>query len=282
MSETAEKAKSLFERAKPYHDDARRTLPVLVRQARAGETIHYNTLAAEVGVNGARNLAYPLGCIGQTLLELGLRWEERIPALQTLAVNKASGLPGGGIAHFTPNPKAFAKAPRWERQRIVREMLRDVFAYDQWDRVLNELGLEPCSVPQLDPARMSFRGGTGESREHRALKDLIASHPELVGATGMSGQTEARLLSGDLVDVLFRSSRRVLAVEVKSERSPLDDVIRGIFQCVKYQAVLESEDKVPGIHRRIDSLLVLGGPLSPDARGIANTLGVQVLDRIVT
>ena len=67
MSETTG-SKSLFESPKPYHPAARLTLPVLVRQARASETIQYGVVAAEVGVSSPRNMAYPLGSIGQTLL----------------------------------------------------------------------------------------------------------------------------------------------------------------------------------------------------------------------
>lgn len=278
MPETAEKAKSLFEEAKPYHLDARRTLPVLVRQAQAGETIEYGVLAAEVGVNGARNMAYPLGSIGKTLVELGGRWCEEIPPLETLVVNKADELPGSGVAHFLPDPKAFARATRREKRIIIREVLQEVFEYKHWYRVLAYLELEPLPIPDLPDA--DLRGRAAEGPEHLALKQFIASNPHLVGAEGMVSDLEMPLTSGDVVDVMFRSSRRVLAVEVKGARSATDDLVRGVFQSVKYQAVLEAEAKIEGVRRHIDSILAIGGPLPAVVRRVANTLGVTIVDEL--
>ena len=190
MSETAEKAKSLFESPKPYHPAARLTLPVLVRQARASETIQYSAVAAEVGVSRPRNMGYPLGSIGQTLLELGRRWRQTIPPIQAIVVNKADGLPGVGVAHFTPDAKAFKSATRQQKRRIVLEILLEVFTYRDWDRVLRALGLQPLSTPELPPvAAIAGRSG-GEGPEHLALKQLISECPHSVGAEGMTPEVE--------------------------------------------------------------------------------------------
>ena len=106
--------------------------------------------------------------------------------------------------------------------------------------------------------------------------------PDLVGASGMAAETEARLLSGDVVDVLFTNRRRALAVEVKSSQSAVDDVIRGVFQCVKYEAVLSAQAKVDHTHDVVNVVLALGGPQAPRVRAIANTLGISVIDRLET
>ena len=280
MSETAEKAKSLFESPKPYHPAARLTLPVLVRQARASETIQYSAVAAEVGVSRPRNMGYPLGSIGQTLLELGRRWRQTIPPIQAIVVNKADGLPGVGVAHFTPDAKVFKSATRQEKRRIVLEILHEVFTYRDWDRVLRALGLQPLSTPELPPVDTIARRGGGEGPEHLALKQLISECPHSVGAEGMTPEVEASLHSGDFVDVLFRSRRRVLAIEVKGEQSANDDVVRGLFQCVKYQAVLDAQAKIEGVRMDVAAVLALGGRLPDNVRAIANTLGIQVIDQL--
>jgi hypothetical protein len=281
MSETAEKAKSLFEEPKPYHDDARRALPVLVRQAGGAHDIEYGILADEVGINGARNTAFPLGCIGQTLIELGRRWGEKIPPLETLAVNKRDRLPGDGVAHFTPDPDAFLRGSRAEKRIIVESIHQGVFAYSRWGDVLKALGLRPMPTAKLPDPRRFSRGG-GEGPAHLALKRRIAAEPDLVGASGMAVETEARLLSGDSIDVLFTNRRRALAVEVKSSRSDEDDVVRGVFQCVKYEAVLNAQAKVAPKHTAVDVVLALGGPLTPRIKAIANTLGINVVDSLET
>ena len=94
MSETAERVKSLFKSPKSYHSAARPTLPILVRQAKASESIQYGALATEVGVSSPRNMGYPLGSIGQTLLELGRRWRQTIPPIQAIVMTKAGGIGG--------------------------------------------------------------------------------------------------------------------------------------------------------------------------------------------
>jgi len=60
MSETGEKAASFTSGSKLYQQRARRTLPLLVRQAEAGETIPYSALAAELQMPNARNLNFVL------------------------------------------------------------------------------------------------------------------------------------------------------------------------------------------------------------------------------
>jgi hypothetical protein len=283
MSETAEKAVSLLRGKKSYHPEAERTLPVLVRQARAFQTIEYGVLAPEVGVSSPRNLGYPLGAIGQTMLDLGQRWDEKIPPIQAIVVNKTDGLPGDGVAHFAPDPAVFATATRAEKRIIVRGMLQEVFTYPDWDRVLQALDLHsasPPSLPPVDSVAPNVRGGVGEGEEHLALKRLVAQSPNLVGAAGMKPEIEARLYSGDSVDVLFRGRRRMLAVEVKGERSAPNDILRGLFQCVKYAAVLEAQARVEGARMDVEAVLVLGGHLPGDLRGIANTLGYPVIDQV--
>ena len=245
MSETAEKAKSLFEESRPYHEDARRVLPVLVRQALGGHDIEYGVLAEEVGINGARNTAFPLGCIGKTRLELGRRWKKEIPPIETLAVNKSDRLPGIGVAHFTPDPAVFLSASRAERRIIVEGIHKRVFAYDHWNEVLSSLDVQALPAARLPDPRRALVGAGGESAEHLALKNAIAARPQLVGASGMTAETERPLLSGDVVDVLLTNRARTLAVEVKSRRSGVDDITRGVLQP---QLVHQREHRVR--HRR--------------------------------
>jgi hypothetical protein len=52
-------------------------------------------------------------------------------------------------------------------------------------------------------------------------------------------------MSGDQADLILNHvlGRRRVCVEVKSRISLEGDLIRGIFQCVKYQSVLEAHEK---------------------------------------
>ena len=82
---------------KLYQERARAALPLLVRQAQAGAPIFYSDLAEELGMPNPRNLNYVLGSIGQSMELLSKSWKEKVPPIQCLVINKATGLPGEGI-----------------------------------------------------------------------------------------------------------------------------------------------------------------------------------------
>ena len=81
---------------------------------------------------------------------------------------------------------------------------------------------------------------------------------------------------GDSVDVVFDLGNKIVAVEVKSKRSGNDDIERGIYQCVKYLAVLKSERIVKKSSCDIEARLVIEGALSKGDRRTADMLGVHV------
>ena len=123
-------------------------------------------------------------------------------------------------------------------------------------------------------------GGPPESEEHRKLKEYVAEHPSEFGAPKecKEGMVEWRLLSTDEIDVWFMSVGEQLAVEVKSRRSSMADIERGIFQCVKYAALLEAQSHVARFTTKqsIRALLVSEQPLSSKLTRWANKLGVEV------
>ena len=61
--------------------------------------------------------------------------------------------------------------------------------------------------------------------------------------------------------MLFATADRLIAVEVKGASAPSTDVVRGLFQCVKYEAVLDAETRVTGGAFDCEAVLALGGPL---------------------
>jgi hypothetical protein len=126
-----------------------------------------------------------------------------------------------------------------------------------------------------------FRAG-GESEDHRRLKDYVARNPQLFGLPANAvGETEYPLPSGDSVDVLFGDQDEWVAAEVKSKISPEADIVRGIFQCIKYRAVIEAYQASVGLPQGIRSILVLEGALPDNLVSLKNMLGVKVLDHIM-
>ena len=262
---------------KLYQTRARTILPILVRQAGAKKKIYYGDLAKELGLHH-RVLRSPLGCIGDTLLELGEKWQEEIPPIQGLVVNKQTELPGDSV-----NFLRHQKMESWQKKVIVKIKLEEVYNYPKWLDVLKELGLSPSEPlnSQLTPLA-THRGGTAESEAHKRLKNYIARHPGVVGLNKSLalGETEHQLPSGDIPDVLFQSARCRIAVEVKSHISNEDDLRRGIFQCVKYRAILRACRSLEGGTYEADALLAIEGSLPKELIPVRNTLGVKVIENV--
>jgi hypothetical protein len=80
--------------------------------------------------------------------------------------------------------------------------------------------------------------------------------------------------------VLFATADRLIAVEVKGASAPSTDVVRGLFQCVKYEAVLDAETRVTGGAFDCEAVLALGGPLPASLTGLKHSLGVRVFENL--
>lgn len=279
-SETADIAAPLHG-DKLYQQRARVALPLLVRQAKAGQTIYYANLAEELGMPNPRNLNYVLGSVGQTLINLGTTWGEAIPPIQCLVVNQADGLPGEGVAPFLANA-SYRELPKRQRRHLVNAHLQGVFSYPRWNGVLAALSLPPAASDfrsLVNKATLSGRGG-GESEDHKRLKEHVAANPGVVGLprSVANGVNEYRLPSGDELDVLFRHGDEWIAVEVKSSISGDNDLVRGFFQCVKYQAVLEALLRSTNRKDDVRTVLVVTRPLPPQLLALKNLLGIEVIE----
>ena len=247
-------------------------LPILVRQAMASQTITYGDLGEELDLHH-RALKHPLGCIGEILCELSKRWNEKIPPIQGLVINQKTGLPGDNVNFLRHKPD-----PR-EKEAIVKAVLGKVFSYPKWLDVLEELGLSPAPPLNPQPERTtSPRGGPDESEAHKRLKEYVAQHPESVRLKKSlaPGETECQLPSGDIPDVLFQDQTRRIAVEVKSRISSQGDLRRGLFQCVKYRAILKACRSLEGETYEVDALLAIEGVLPKEPIPVRNTLGIWV------
>jgi hypothetical protein len=268
---------------KLYQRRAREALPILVRQAQAETPISYSELAEELGMPNPRNLNYVLGSIGETLQGLSKVWGVDIPAIQCLVLNRNTGLPGEGIGWFITNRSEFAAKPKRERKRLVDAELQKVFTFGQWGKVLKDVGLEPVepSYRSLLKGASAFRGG-GESDQHRLLKEYVAANPGLIQLPDtLQGAAEYALPSGDCVDVMFICREELVAVEVKSRISPDADIVRGLFQCVKYRAVTQATLDADNDARLARAILVLEGKLPSSLVPLRNVLGVQVYEEVV-
>ncbi len=267
---------------KLYQKRARLTLPFLVRLAKARQTIYYSDLAGELDFVNPRSFNYILGAIGEALNSLSAIHKVEIPPIQCLVISKSSQLPGEGVGWFI-NKGDFTKLSKAQQKIIIDAELVRIFTFNDWDWVLDELSLEPRTEDfdrELEKAK-SIRGG-GESESHKRFKDWISKNPQALGLPKnlQNGTLEYKLPSGDSIDVLFLKKDLKIGVEVKSKISKEEDILRGLFQCVKYKTVLEAEqiikNEIPNSH----VILALEGKFPIKLHMVKTLLGIEVIDEI--
>lgn len=268
---------------KLYQERARAALPLLVRQARAGVPIFYSDLAGELGMPNPRNLNYVLGSIGKSMNLLSKSWKEKVPPIQCLVVNRATGLPGEGVGWFLVKREDFKSIPLRQKRAIVEAELQNVFAYPRWAKVLAALSLAEEGFDfSATVAAASGGFGGGEGPSHKALKLFVSNHPEIVGLPLNSeiGVNEFTLPSGDCLDVSFQHRNLWVAVEVKSAISSEADIARGLFQCIKYRAIVEAVQIATERPQNARAVLVLEGRLPQPLVALRNLLGVEVVEGV--
>jgi len=183
---------------------------------------------------------------------------------------------------FITDKEDFRKLPRRQQRRLVEAELQKVFAFRHWPEVLRALNLKPTKQNYADTlSRASAFHSGGESEDHRKLKEFVASNPPILQLPpGLSGTTEYPLPSGDCIDVLFQQKDEWIAVEVKSKLSPEADIARGVFQCIKYRAVIEAYQASLEIPQNARIILVLEASFPRLLVPLKNMLGVEVLDKV--
>ncbi len=282
MPGTLVKAKNMFGNI-PYQERARRALPILIRQAQAKKPIVYANLAHELEMSNPRNLNYVLGSVGTTLNELS----SDIPHPESLVINDGSRIPGGGFEDFLKEKYPNYVASKLEdKKQFLEEYWSEVFGYPDWDKVLHNLNIKPIlpiiDVDHENSSRTHSFGG-GESFEHKQLKEFIYQNPKIIGLKNkpLKAEMEYGLLSGDKVDVGFQYKNEIIAVEVKSKKSDITDIQRGLFQCVKYDAVIRAQEVTKQSFKTVKAYLVLEGEFPKVLIALKNCLGIEVYDQII-
>lgn len=254
-------------------------LPVLINWAKNGETKHtYEDLANSVGKNRGQWVGYVLGSIQDVIDALSEKSNRTIPTLNALVNRKDTGLPSEGFEYVSKEYNGF---PIADKRIYVDGLNKRACDYEHWDWVLSQLNLtsyKPFS--ELDMAEILKEGthaGGGEGKEHRKIKEYVATHPEVVGLCDViNAEMEYPLPSGDSLDELFSTKNGdLVAVEVKPSTSDDADITRGIFQCVKYMAVLNAMNKLKGHNGQCSVILLTNRPVFSRHQHLIRTLSVR-------
>ena len=263
---------------------------VLAHQHESLPGITYEDLAFRIGrlnkhgVGHGHGMGNVLAIMGHLLKGLEVGWGESIPHIQCMVVQKTGpnkGLPDDGIKEFWPDYPKLSLLEKVHKAQAERERVSQFGS--RWNAVLRQMDLSEVT-PGRRPPVSGLRGG-GESLAHKALKEHVKNNPALVGADATAEvYTEYVLPSLDTVDVLFKSSARWTAVEVKSTVSDgvQGDYERGLYQIVKYTALLEAMRRDPNysVSATLRVILVLENSLPTALVPLKTTLGITVIDRI--
>lgn len=255
----------------------KKIIPILIRWAKQERmNITYNDLIKELGYVSFSGIGKQLDNVHVVMERLGVLNGVKIPTLNALVKSKDDGLPSKGFSEVYSVYKTMSDS---EKKIFVNGLNIQAVEYEHWDWVLEELGLTP-SIIDIKESEELIRSGAflkgGEGEEHKKLKEYIYNHPEKLGIKRVvHKEMEHILLSGDRLDVYFElKNGSKIAVEVKPATSPDADILRGIFQCVKYKTIMDAEDTVHGKKSSNRAILVTGGEMSTENKKVREVLGV--------
>lgn len=260
---------------------ALKMIPVLVRWAQGAwdKPHYYSDLTAAVG-HKTNQIGNVMGTIQDIIDDLQKQSGKKIPTLNCLVFSKSSDLPSDGFDYVIKN---YSKLSPNSKKGEVRKLNLQAHLYD-WNWVLNSLGLQPAKIfssDDLSKMKSTAHDVGGEGKEHKSIKEYICSHPESIGIKKVvAAKTEHDLLSGDRLDVYFECrGNKHIAIEVKPSSSPEYDITRGIFQCVKYQAVMDAARVADYGNYNNEVILVIAGVMSDKNKQLANYLAIHYIEQ---
>lgn len=261
--------------------NVRLMLPVMIHWAKTGHNEHtYGDLAHAIGKSKFSGIGHALYSVQEVLNELSDKTNREIPTLNSLCKNAKTMLPSEGFEFVSPR---YNDLDENGKRIFVEGLDSKAINYPHWDWVLNELNLKeaaPFTVEQLETIKNPHCIHGGEGEEHKALKEYICQHPESLGYKDVAfAETEHILPSGDRLDVYFELPDGThIAVEVKPSTSPDQDITRGVFQCVKYYAVMDALRNIECKDYNVEVLLVITGTLAPQNITLAEELDVEYVE----
>ncbi|MFN3779248.1 MAG: hypothetical protein ACK4SI_09665 [Brevundimonas aurantiaca] len=268
------------------------TMALLIEAAERGEVVSYKALAIHLeralGVSfiSPRHMGHPAGSLMSRLLEV----EPGAPLLNFLVVRRDDLQPGAGaIPYLRRRYGLKGRLSAHVRREHIQRELNAIRSYGDWRGLYRRLFRTPPPISsrgdrladyEADGQRDNPRFGSGgpESPEHKALKQYIVDHPEALrmGLREPKTRPECELLSGDRMDVEVLDGDRRIGVEVKSQRSGDLDLQRGVYQCIKYRAVMKAESGF-GEQANCEAVLVLERQPTERILRLAKALEVKIV-----
>ena len=265
-------------------DNVRKMIPILIHWAKTGRRDGvYGDLINAIGKVKFGGIGHSLYAVQKVLDELASRSGSAIPTLNSLCKNAKTMLPSEGFDYVI---EKYNELDDKAKRVFIDGLDSQAVSYQRWDWVLKELGLQeirPFTEEDIEKIKHPNCFGGGEGKEHKDLKEFIFQHPESVGLKNVVfKEIEHELPSGDRLDIYFELSDRThIAVEVKPSISLDSDISRGIFQCVKYSAVMDALRIIECAEYNIKTLLITSRKLTARLEMLAGELDVDYIDCLI-
>jgi hypothetical protein len=204
------------------------------------------------------------GLTAGTMVDNLLRVDPKAPLLNVLLVEQATELPSDGAGSYLATRFQEPLLKRENAKNLYPKLWRSTFdkaagevyatSEAEWQRLFEAAYGEPLQDRQIAEDRDKRKAGTekdglqygrhGEGPNHRALRLWVCANPGRIRRkfANAKTETEVTLDSADRVDAVFNLKDQVIAIEVKSRDSNAIDLRRGVYQCIKYRAILEAMD----------------------------------------
>ena len=257
-------------------------LPVLIDWAMKGfKSKTYGELIHAIGKTQYTGIGYALYAVQNVINELSERTGVEIPTLNCLCKNSKTKLPSEGFDYVSPH---YNDLDEEGKLIFVEGLDSKACSFEHWKWVLKELGLTAFRAftgEELNfVEEMKNHASGGEGEEHRLLKEYIYQHPESIGYKEVQlADMEHILPSGDRLDVYLELDDGThVAIEVKPRTAPEADIIRGSFQCLKYDTILKAIRKLENANYNIETILVTPQIFGDLSKRVADELGVFYID----
>lgn len=250
-------------------------------------------LETEVGFSPlarAGRTGHTAGAMIKRVLEI----EPKAPLLNILLVEQATELPSDGAGSFLAerfNQPLLAQIDAKNRYHKLWRSTFDlaageVYAYsaEAWSDLFERAFGTPYPPSEIQAELRKRRQGAeqdglpsgrhGEGENHKALRLWVKDNPASIHKNFRSATTatEVDLLSGDRVDVVYSLSDKTIVIEVKSRDSNKADLMRGVYQCIKYRAVQEATDIRQEGH--VEAMLITEERLPGDIAALLELHGI--------
>ena len=256
----------------------------LISTAKERKTLTYGEAKRRLETECGFGTTFPtrMGLVAGTAMDEILKHDPTAPLLNVLLVRSDTRLPGyrvdGYLRERFPeaNSGDIRSNPEF-RKNIVQKAAQYVYAYTGWDDLYRQIfgnNPDPTTIETAERDGI-FYGRKGEGDNHKRLRLWVKNNPGKLKNEyrKVKAETEVELLSGDRVDVVYYAKKKTVAIEVKSRDSNWADLRRGIYQCIKYRAVLGAQVLQQSIP--VHSLLVTEEELDGGLKQLAKNMKVK-------